>query len=56
MGTAAGDADFLDGGAAAWTRFALTPKDARKAEVAALFALGIHVRVVGAAAFFDGEP
>ena len=54
VGAAAGDAEFYDGGAAAWAGLALAPEDASEVHVTSLFALGVYIGVVAAAAFLDG--
>lgn len=51
---ATGDADFFDGGTAAWAGLAFTAEDAGKAEITPPFAFGIDVVFVGAAAFVEG--
>lgn len=55
VGAAVGDAELLDGRAAAWAGLTFAAKDARKREVATTFAFGIDVVFVGAAALLQRQ-
>lgn len=55
MCATAGDTDFFDGCAAARAGLAVEAKDICELQVTSLFAFGVDVIFVGAAAFFDGE-
>lgn len=56
MRTTSGDTGFDNSRPAARALFALSPKHARKVDIASLFALSIYIIPVSAAAFFNCEP
>ncbi len=55
MSAPAGDADFFDGGAAAWARLSYFTKNLGEGQITPPLTLGIDVIAVGAAALFDAH-
>lgn len=53
MRTSPGNARFDNDSTATLARLALTPKHMRKAKVASLFALGIHIVAISRSALLD---